>query len=93
MRKKTGEPAQVVDPEVRYFPGAVPLEVLALPQNSGSSALERVRNEVAPVLARAGISEEHFPNGEVPAVDGEPGHAGPLRGEPSLDVFDLITHT
>jgi hypothetical protein len=93
VRKKTGESAQIVDSQVRQLPGGVPFEAFALPQNRGGSTLECSRNEVTPVLARAGIRQKYFPRDEVAAVDSKTCHARSLRGEPLLDVFDLVSHT
>ena len=93
VRKKTGEPAQIPDPDVGHAPSVVPFEAFAFPQNGGGAALERARNEVAPVVARPWVGEKHFPRGQSPAVHGKVRHARPLRSESLPDVFDLISHT
>ncbi len=93
MRKSSGEPAQIPDPHVGRAPGSVPFEAVAFPQNGGGAALERVRNEVAPVVARTWVGEEHLSRGQCPAVHGETRHARPLRSESLPNVFDLISHT
>ena len=87
-----GEPAQVLDSQVRHPPARIPFEAPAFPEHRGGAALERRRNEFAPVAARARIGEEHFPGGEAAAVRGEARHARPLRCEPAQDVFNLVSH-
>ena len=90
MREKSGLCLQAADPGVGRFPAAVPGKALALPDDRGAAALDRLRDEAPAVGACARPGEEGGTRRRAPAVGRQAFDRRPLARQQREDIFNYV---
>src|ERR1700694_5740619 len=67
---------EVLERQMRKFPGVIPIEAMGLPKNGAGAARDRVGDESATVVARAGVRRKRVALADVAAIRRNAPHLG-----------------
>ena len=90
VRQEAGLRLEVRDSGVRRFPARVPGKALALPDDRGAAALDRLRDVAPAVGVCAGPGEERGTRRHAPAVGRQAFDRRPLARQQRNNIFNYV---